>query len=65
MIFGIDGGGTTTRLRLADSDNRALWEGKGEGINPNAVLPAAIAERLESLFAEAFKATGLSARDFA
>lgn len=65
MIFGIDGGGTTTRLRLADGDNRALWEGKGEGINPNAVLPAAIAERLESLFAEAFKATGLAVGDFA
>ena len=64
MIFGIDGGGTSTRLRFADRDNRQLWEGRGEGINPNAVQPALIAERLESLFNEAFGATGLSPRDF-
>ncbi len=65
IVFGIDGGGTSTRLRLADGDNRRLWEGRGEGINPNAVRPALIAERLESLFAEAFGETGLSVDDFA
>lgn len=65
VIFGLDGGGTTTRLRVADGENRALWEGKGEGINPNAVPPAEVAERLGSLFAEAFRATGLGALDFA
>jgi len=63
-IFGIDGGGTSTRLRFADGENSAIWEGVGEGINPNAVQPAAIAERLESLFSEGFGATGLAARDF-
>jgi len=65
MLFGIDGGGTTTRLRIADGENRALWEGRGEGINPNAVAPAIIAERLDSLFRDAFRATGLHADDFA
>ncbi|MHB0897584.1 MAG: N-acetylglucosamine kinase [Spirochaetales bacterium] len=65
ILFGIDGGGTTTRLRVADGENRALWEGKGEGINPNAVPPAIIAERLSSLFGEAFRAMGLAAEDFA
>lgn len=64
ILFGIDGGGTTTRLRIADGENRALWEGKGEGINPNAVAPAIIAERLGSVFSEAFRATGLHADDF-
>jgi len=64
IVFGIDGGGTSTRLRVADGDNRALWEGRGEGINPNAVAPAAIAERLASLFGGAFKATGFAAGDF-
>jgi hypothetical protein len=31
---------TNTRLRIAEGDNRPLWEGKGEGINPNALPPA-------------------------
>ncbi|MDP2790866.1 MAG: BadF/BadG/BcrA/BcrD ATPase family protein [Rectinemataceae bacterium] len=64
IVFGIDGGGTSTRLRIADGDNRALWEGRGEGINPNAVAPAEIAERLASLFSAAFNATGFAAGDF-
>ena len=65
ILFGIDGGGTTTRLRVTDGDLGALWEGKGEGINPNAVPPATIAERLDSLFGEAFRAMGFSTSDFA
>jgi len=65
VLFGIDGGGTATRLRIADGENRALWEGKGEGINPNAVAPAIIAERLGSLFGDAFRETGFHANDFA
>lgn len=64
LIFGLDGGGTTTRLRFADKQNRSLWEGAGEGINPNAVPPDLLASRLGALFAEAFAATGFSADDF-
>ena len=65
LVFGIDGGGTSTRLRVADGDNRGLWEGCGKGINPNAMAPAIVAERLGSLFSAAFAATGFSAVDFA
>jgi len=64
LVFGLDGGGTSTRLRVADGDNRALYEGRGEGINPNATAPDLVAGRLEALFAEAFRATGLSPGDF-
>lgn len=59
-VFGLDGGGTSTRLRIADGENRALYEGRGEGINPNATAPDLVAARLEALFAEAFRATGLA-----
>lgn len=64
VVFGLDGGGTSTRLRFADGDNRAIWEGRGEGINPNALQSAQVVERLSALFGEAFAATGLSATDF-
>jgi len=64
-IFGLDGGGTTTRLRLADGDNRAIWEGRGDGMNPNALPIGEVAERMGRLFDEAFRATGLGAADFA
>ncbi|HWR11493.1 MAG TPA: BadF/BadG/BcrA/BcrD ATPase family protein [Rectinemataceae bacterium] len=63
VVFGVDGGGTSTRLRLADEDNRELWEGRTEGVNPNAVPKALVIERLRELFAEAFAATALSAQD--
>jgi len=65
LVFGLDGGGTSTRLRIADEDNRSIWEGSGSGINPNATPINAIAERLEVLFGEGYRATGLSAQDFA
>lgn len=64
LVFGLDGGGTSTRLRIADGDNHAIWEGKGEGVNPNALPPAQVAERLAALFGEALNATGFSAADF-
>ena len=64
LVFGLDGGGTSTRLRIADGDNREIWEGRGEGINPNALPPAQVAERLAELFGEAFAATGLAAAEF-
>lgn len=64
LVFGVDGGGTSTRLRIADGDNRALWEGRGEGVNPNAMTLAVAAERLGSLFSAAFAATGFKAGDF-
>lgn len=63
-VFGLDGGGTTSRLRIADGENRALWEGSGGGINPNATPSDQLSRRLEALFAEAYSATGLRAGDF-
>jgi len=63
-VFGLDGGGSTSRLRIADGENRALWEGSGGGVNPNAVAPDRLAGRLEALFAEAYRATGLGPGDF-
>lgn len=64
-VFGIDGGGSSVRLRVDDGEGRAIWEGRGAGINPNATPQDAIAERLAALFSEARKAAGLGPADFA
>jgi N-acetylglucosamine kinase-like BadF-type ATPase len=64
-LFGIDGGGTTTRLRIADLSNTTLWEGSGEGINPNSVSAEVRHARLVRLFNEARAATGVGRGDLA
>lgn len=53
-IFGLDGGGTSSRLRIADTENRTVLELAGEGINPNAVGLDLVSTRLQKLFGEAF-----------
>lgn len=63
-VFGLDGGGTTTRLRIADGNNTLIWEGRGPGINPNACRPAESSARIRSLFAKAFVETTLSPGQF-
>ncbi len=63
-VFGLDGGGTSARLRFADARNAPVWEGRGEGINPNASSPALAGRRIVELFSRAFAESGLRARDF-
>lgn len=36
LVLGIDGGGTSVRVALADPDGRVLASAKGPGINPNS-----------------------------
>lgn len=65
LLFGIDGGATSSRLRIAGLGNEAIWEGQGEGINPNALSRDELGRRLAALFASGLAATGLKAEDFA
>lgn len=64
-VFGLDGGGSTSRLRAADADNKTLWEGLGPAVNPNAVEPGLLEDRFHELFAQMGAATGLEPSDFA
>jgi N-acetylglucosamine kinase-like BadF-type ATPase len=64
-VFGVDGGGTSTRLRIADGRDvdATLWEGGGEGINPNSVPVETREERLLGLMREGFAAAGIGPGD--
>ncbi len=64
-VFGVDGGGTSTRLRIADLSNALLWEGTGKGINPNSVSSGARTERLVGLLREGLAAIGIGPGDVA
>ncbi len=64
-VFGLDGGGTTTRLRIADLEGGALWEGTGEGVNPNSVPADVWADRLLSLMREGMAAAGAGPQELA
>lgn len=65
-VFGLDGGGTSSRLRIADLSNRAVIQETGEGINPNAVDAEFVGDRLEALFLKAAKGVAdLASSDFA
>jgi len=57
-VFGIDGGGSSTRLRVADRNNRTLLELSGPGINPNAVTAPEVVLRLERLLSAALATLG-------
>jgi len=65
LVFGLDGGGTRARLRLAGLDGRAAWEGEGEGVNPNAISAEALERRLGALFGRALAETGARPADLA
>ncbi|MGA2976059.1 MAG: BadF/BadG/BcrA/BcrD ATPase family protein [Spirochaetia bacterium] len=62
-VFGVDGGGTSTRLRIADISNALLWEGSGKGINPNSVPRRVREQRLLGLFREGLAAVGIGPGD--
>jgi len=61
-VFGVDGGGSTTRARFSDLDGNALWEGQTEGVNPNAVSAELRSERLVALLGEGLAAVGGGSR---
>lgn len=61
LIFGLDGGGTSVRLRIADGDNRTVLERGGPGVNPNASGLETVGRRLQELFLGAFAELGLDA----
>ena len=50
LIFGLDGGGTGSRLRIADERNRLLLVETGEGVNPQAVGYPVAVDRIARLF---------------
>ncbi len=66
-LFGVDGGGTTTRLRIADAaaPENVLGETAGEGINPNSVPAEAREERLVRLLERGLDAAGVRPADLA
>ncbi len=55
LIFGLDGGGTGSRLRIADEKNQVLVEQTGEGVNPQAVGYPVAVERIAGLFRRGFR----------
>ncbi len=64
-VFGVDGGGTSTRLRISDLSSRPLWEGSAGGINPNSVPAQVRADRLLALLREGMAAVGIGPEGFA
>ncbi len=58
-VFGIDGGGTTTRLRVADGGNACVFEAEGRAINPHSVPRSEAEARLAELFLRAQRETGI------
>jgi len=59
-IFGIDGGGTTLRLRVENLAGELLSQKQGSSLNPRSVGWDGIKTTLEHLFAELYRETGLS-----
>ncbi len=49
-VFGIDGGGTSSRLRIESLDGTLLYEGSSGGTNLNSSNPESVREQLRILF---------------
>lgn len=64
LVFGLDGGGTSSRIRVADEANQGLWEGRGEAVNPNAVSFEVAIPRLAELIRLSARAVGKAVGDF-
>ena len=60
-VFGIDGGGTNSRIRVEDLSGELLYEGSSGGTNPNVRPADEISEVLRGLVAGAFS-SGLDPR---
>ena len=59
-LFGIDGGGTSSRIRVETLDGELLYYGEGGSTNPRSNDREAIEAVLTGLFGEARAAAGLS-----
>lgn len=57
-IFGIDGGGTSSRLRVESLEGKLLFYGEGGSTNPNSNSWEAVEAALAALFAAARAAVG-------
>ncbi len=62
-IFGIDGGGTSTRLRVESLERELLYQAEGPSLNPRSVGWNGSFKTLEGLFSAMYAATGLDADD--
>lgn len=58
-VFGIDGGGTSSRLRIEDGEGRPRFYAEGGSTNPNSNDRTAIKASLAELFARAEAETGI------
>jgi N-acetylglucosamine kinase-like BadF-type ATPase len=58
-IFGIDGGGTSTRLRVESLERELLYQAEGPSLNPRSVGWEGSRATLEGLFSAMYAATGL------
>lgn len=57
-ILGIDGGGTSSRVRVEAADGRELYRGRGIGTNPNAAGYPRAAAAIRELILGALDGTG-------
>lgn len=62
-VFGIDGGGTSSRLRLEDLRGGLLFYGEGGSTNPHSNSTEVVRGVLTTLFRRAYAETGLGAED--
>ena len=64
-IFGIDGGGTSARLRVESLEGEKLFYGEGGSTNPNSNSWEAVESVLAGLFTRAYKEAKLKPEDCA
>lgn len=64
-VFGVDGGGTSCRLRVEAAVGDLLWKGESSGANPRSVGWEGVRKVLEGLFSALYEETDLEASDCA
>jgi N-acetylglucosamine kinase-like BadF-type ATPase len=62
-IFGIDGGGTGSRIRVEGMDGSLICRAEGGGCNPHAASLEAASAAMAALIAEAAESAGLAPAD--
>ena len=60
-IFGIDGGGTSTRLRIESLEGKMLYQAESLSMNPRSVGWNGSRKTLDDLFSGMYKSINLSA----
>jgi N-acetylglucosamine kinase-like BadF-type ATPase len=58
-FFGIDGGGTSCRLRAETPEGKLIWKGESSGANPRSVGWEGVLKVLSDLFAGLYSSTSL------